>query len=78
MFRHSGLAQAVINSLKPSQIRRVVAHCRPGGAGAGDGEGRIKRETGLDCGMRLLEPTQLGKGGSHHKMWVRVIAIGLD
>ena len=32
------------------------------GAGAGDGEGRVERETGIDCGMRLVEFDQAARG----------------
>ena len=49
------------------QIRRVVAHRRPDGAGAGDGEGRVEREAGLDCGMRLVQSTKLREGGGQHE-----------
>ena len=38
-------------------------HRRPGGAGAGDGEGRVERETGLDRGTRLVKSTKLREGG---------------
>ena len=54
-----GLAQAVENGLKLGQIRRVVAHRRPSSAGAGDGEGRVEREAGLDGGTRLVKSTEL-------------------
>ena len=37
------------------------------GAGAGDGEGRVERETGLDRGMRLVESTKLREGGGQHE-----------
>ena len=53
--------------LKLGQIRRVVAHRRPDGAGAGDGEGRVERETGLDRGMRLVKSTKLREGGGQTK-----------
>ena len=78
LFGDPGLAQAFENGLKLGQIRRVVAHRRPGGAGAGDGEGRVERETGLDCGMRLVKSTKLREGGGQHKIWMRIISVGLD
>ena len=34
---------------------------------AGDGEGRVERETGLDCGTRLVESTKLREGGGQLK-----------
>ncbi len=55
-------------ALKLGQICRVVAHRRPGGAGAGDGVGRVERETGLDRGMRLVESTKLREGGGQLKI----------
>ena len=48
LFGHSGLAHAVEKALQLGQMGRVIAHRRPGGAGARDGESRIERETGLD------------------------------
>ena len=57
------------------QIRRVVARRRPVGAGAGNGEGRVERETGRDCGMRLVKSTKLREGGGQRKntrsRWLR-------
>ena len=38
------------------------------GAGAGDGEGRVERETGLDGGTRLVESTKLREGGGQPKI----------
>ena len=68
LFRDSGLAHAFENGLKLGQIRRVVAHRRPSGAGAGDGEGGVERETGFDGGTRLAWPAKLREGGAQHKM----------
>ena len=48
------------------------------GAGAGDGEGRVERETGLDCGTRLVKSTKLREGGGQIKMCDRIISVGLD
>ena len=62
MFGHPGLAQTVQNALSLSQIGRVVAPRRPGGAGAGDREVRVERETGPDCGMRLVKSAKLRQG----------------
>ena len=61
--RGLGLAQAFENGLKLGQIRRVVAHTGPERPDLGDGEGRIEREAGLDCGMRLVQSTKLREGG---------------
>jgi hypothetical protein len=55
LFGDSGLPQAFDNGLKLGQIRRVVAHRRPDGAEAGDGEGRVESEAGLNCGTGLIE-----------------------
>ena len=49
-----------------------------GSAGAGDGEGRVERETGLDRGMRLVQSTKLREGGGQIKICGRIISIGLD
>ena len=38
------------------------------GAGAGDSKGRVEREAGLDCGMRLVQTTKLRQRGPQHKM----------
>jgi|SRR5271165_2300371 len=78
LFGNPGLAQAVENLLSLDQECRVVAHRRPGGAGARDGEGRVEREASLDGGMRLVESTKLREGGAQHKMWLRIISVGLD
>ncbi len=69
-LRQPRLAQAVENGLELGQIGRVVAPRRPGGAGAGDGEGRVERETGLDGGMRLVKSTKLREGGGQLKICV--------
>ena len=47
-------------------------------AGAGDGEGRVERETGLDCGTRLVKSTKQREGGGQRKYASRIISIGLD
>src|SRR5271155_5977473 len=60
------------------QIFRVIAQRRPKGAGAGDGEGRVERETGLDRGTRLVQATKLRKRAAQHKVWMRIISVGLD
>src|SRR5271170_8296421 len=59
LFGDPGLAHALENGLNLSQIRRVVAHRRPIGAGAGDGERRVEREAGLDGGIRLVQSVKL-------------------
>ena len=54
-----GLAHAVENGLELGQERPVVTHRRPGGAGAGNGEGRVKSEAGFDSGMCLVQAAKL-------------------
>ena len=49
-----------------------------GSAGAGDGEGRVERDTGPNCGMRLVKSTKLREGGGQIKICGRIISIGLD
>src|SRR5271166_5001929 len=78
LFGHPGLAEALDNLLELGQIRRVVAHRRPGGAGAGNGVGRVEREASLDCGMRLVESTKLCEGGGQPGICWRKISVGLD
>ena len=77
LFGNPGLEQPVENRLKLGKIRRIVAHRRPGGAGAGDGEGRVERETGLDRGMRLVQSAKLREGCAQHKMWLGIIPVCL-
>jgi len=48
-------------------MRWVVADRRPGGAGAGDGEGRIEREAGFDSGTRLVQSPKLREGGTQNE-----------
>src|SRR5580658_326919 len=62
----------------PGQICRVVAQRREMGAGAGDGEGWVQREPGLDCRTRLIQATKLRKRYAQHKMGMRIISVGLD
>jgi hypothetical protein len=78
LFGNSGLAQAFESGLDLGEIRWVVAHRRPGGAGAGESEGRVEREAGLDGGTRLVQSTKLREGDAQHKMWKRIISVGLD
>ena len=58
-LRQSRLAHAFENRLKLGQKRRVVAPRGQVGPKAGDGEGRVEREAGIDCRMRLVKPTKL-------------------
>src|SRR5271169_3368266 len=51
---------------------------RPGGTGAGDGEGRVEREAGPDLGTRLVKSTKPRERGPQHKMCLRRISVGLD
>jgi hypothetical protein len=59
LFRDSDPAHAFETRLELGEIRRVVAHRRPGGAEAGDGEGRVECEAGLACGPGLIKATKL-------------------
>jgi hypothetical protein len=45
---------------------------------AGYGEGRVERETGLGCGIRLVESTKLGRRGGQVKVCDRIISVGFD
>ena len=78
LLRQPLLAQAVENGLKLGEIRRIVAPRRPLGAGAGDGEGRIERETSIDRGTRLVQATKLREGGGQLKICIWKIPVGLD
>lgn len=69
MLWDSGLAQAVENALKLSQIRRVVAPRCPGGAGAGDRKSRVERDAGPDGGMRLVQPTKKRESGGQIEIY---------
>ena len=60
------------------QIRRVVAHRCPSGAGAGDRESRIERETGQDGGTRLVKAAKPREGSAQVKICSRIISVGLD
>jgi hypothetical protein len=78
LFWHSGLAHAFENRLELGEIRRVVAHRRPGGAEAGDGESRNEGETGLNRGTGLIEAAKLRESGAQHKIYIRKISVRLD
>ena len=78
MFGESGLAQALKKALQLGQMGRVVAHRRPIGASAGDGERRVEREPGPDPGTRLVQSTKPRERDAQHKMWMRIISVGLD
>ena len=62
----------------PARYVGSVAHRRPGSADAGDGEGRIEREAGLDRGMRLVQSTKLREGGGQLEIWKRIVPVRLD
>ena len=57
---------------------RVAAYRWPGGADAGDGEGRVEREAGLDGGMRVVKSTKLREAGGQPKICYRIVSVGLD
>ena len=78
LFRHAGLAHAFENRLKLGQKPLIFAPRDQVGPKAGDREGRVKREAGLDGGMRLVKPTKLRQGGAHRKILMRIISVGLD
>jgi hypothetical protein len=59
-------------------VRRVVAQRSPIDAGAGDGEGRVDRDTRLNCGMRLVKSIKLREGEGQLKICSRIISVGLD
>src|SRR6202042_3814517 len=74
--RYSGLAHAFEKGLKLGQIRQVVAPRCPGGAGAGDRESRIERET-----VRTAERASLRRpshAGAAPQCSTRIILVGLD
>jgi hypothetical protein len=74
----SGPAEGLESAFNLDQIRRVLAHRGPGSANAGDGVDRVERETGLDCGTRLIKPTKQHESGGQIKICRRKISIGLD
>ena len=47
-------------------------------AGAGDSEGRVDRDTRLNCGTRLGKSIKLREGEGQLKICSRIISIGLD
>jgi hypothetical protein len=78
LFGDSGLAQAYENGLELGEIGRVVAHRRPGGAKASNGEGRNEGETDLNRGTGLIEMAKLRESRAQHKIYIREISVGLD
>src|SRR5271169_1572325 len=78
LFGDPGLAHGFDNALYLGMTSRVVAHRRPEGAGAGHGEGRVERETALDCRTGLVESTELREGGGQQKIRCRIISVGFD
>jgi hypothetical protein len=77
LLGHPCLPQAFEISLTASLDHRIVAR-RHGGADAGHSEGRVEGKPLLDGGMRLVEATQLRKGGGERKNRVRVISVGFE
>ena len=59
-------------------MRGVVAHRSPVDPCAGDGEGRVEHEAGLDRGTRLFEPAKPGKGRGQVEMRLGIIPVGFD
>jgi hypothetical protein len=78
LFGDSGLAHGFENGFDRGQIRRIVAHRRPKGVGAGNGEGRVERETGPDRGIRLVQSTNQCEGGGQLKVCRWKISVDLD
>jgi hypothetical protein len=70
LFGDSGLAQAYENGLELGEIGRVVAHRRPGGAKASNGEGRNEGETDLNRGTGLIETAKLRESRAQHKIYI--------
>ena len=77
-LRQSRLAHAFENRLKLGQKPLIFAPRGQVGPKAGDGEGRVEREAGIDCRTRLVKPTKLRQGGAHRKILMRIISVGLD
>jgi hypothetical protein len=79
LFSDTGLAQASEKALlELGQIRRIVAHRSPGAICTGDGESRVERQTAPDCGMRLVQSTQLRKRSAQVEVGDRIVSVGLD
>ena len=73
-----GLAQAIENRLELGKIRHIVAPRRPVAASAADGEGRVKREAGLDRSMRFLQSTRCASAAANRKCaygWFRLASM---
>src|SRR5271166_1613628 len=75
LFGHPGLAHAFEDWPMPGQIPRVIAYRRKDGAGAGDSESRVERETGFDGGMRFVKSTKLRERRAQHKIGMRIISV---
>ena len=60
------------------QILRVTALGGQEGAGAGDCESRVQRETRPDRGTRVIKSPKLRQSGGQLKMWLRIISVGFD
>jgi hypothetical protein len=78
LFGDSGLAQALENGLKLGEVRRVVAHRGPGGAGAGNRQNRVEREPRMSLRAGFLEPSEARKDGREKEMRICKIAIDFD
>ena len=59
-------------------MRRVIANRSPGSAGAENTVDGVERETGLDCGTRLIQSAKLREGGCQVEVCFRIISVGLD
>jgi hypothetical protein len=61
-----------------AQVGAKYVRSYPGGAGAGDRESRIERETGQDGGTSLVEAAKPRQGSAQVKICSRIISVGLD
>lgn len=79
LFSNPSFAQAFEKALlQLGQIRCVVAHRSPGAIRSGDGESPVERQTAHDCGMRLVQSTQLRKRSAQVEVGDRIVSVGLD
>ena len=77
-LRQPRLPHAFENRLKLGQKPLIFAPRRPSGPGAGDGEGRVEREAGIDCRSASSSRPSCAKAAAHRKILMRIISVGLD
>src|ERR1700721_4765109 len=78
LFWEPSHAQAFENRRKLLWMHRVVAHSGPVYPGAGDAEGRVEHDPGLDRGTRLIKPAQPREGGGQVERSLGIMPIGFD